>query len=64
MYPRITSLTKKDSSYVITVKPRLFRREMRHIVSSYYLSHCWLVLAFTCTGSGLLLEKPKRTASS
>lgn len=44
---------------MITVKPRLFRREMRCIVSSYHLVHCWLVLAFTCTGSGILLEKPR-----
>ena len=32
---------------------------MMSIVSSYHLPHCWLVLAFTCTGSVILLEKPR-----
>ena len=32
---------------------------MECIVFPYRLSHCWSVPAFTCTGSGILLEKPR-----
>ena len=39
------------------MKPRLFRRETSPMVSSYHLPHSQLLLAFTCTGFGILLEK-------
>lgn len=64
LYPWMTSLTKKDPSCVIMVKPRLFRREMSHIASSHHLSYCWLMFAFMCTGSGSSWKSPKRTTSS